>query len=906
MPRRTIQLGPSPVFQRHSFKSTPDQGQNGASRAMFIRPLPEDVVDKLKSSVVITTLNAVACGLLTNSLDAGASKVNLSIDYTRGNCTVEDNGFGIHPDEFDAAGGLGKLHHTSKYPPRPSIHGTHGDFLASVATLSLLSVSSRHRKHASQNSISIHNSKILARHRPSPPGNRLVNFDHGTRVAVRDLFGSMPVRVKQRVTSAEASDLEKEWSRLVRDVVALLLAWPVGVHISLRDAVTQRELRFRPSETSDILSRTSRLLTQASLADPGDLDAWVPISASSGNITVKGCICATPVATRRSQFISLGIAPLTNDRGVDVLYEEINKAFGNSSFGVIEGDEGQLRNATKHDSFTAKELRSRKAIERWPMFYIKVTSTGEDAGLGERLERHEQGLTAILDLLKALCYGFLKKNHFRPRKIHLSPIESVFSTLSSLGRSKRHPASFSRGSRSRSTSASQDSALASMSTRSGSPFDGWHHVKTGRATPRLAAAKAADTQTKIRKGTFVEPLTGEGGKLLRKPFDEPSPDRQSTISPLLGPNPDIKVLTGGPSSSKTFEDAEPGSPLQKHRRIENKPKPQLSQWLQNVERSWENPVFETIQITIPRAYEESVAQPPMHGASHNCDNNTQGGILFESASMNFNGRVSKHAIPKATVISQVDRKFILVKIPLEGMKPSEDGHEQRSSSLVVLDQHAVDERCRLEDLMTEYFTQDAAIGGFKPVVEALDRPLVFEVSRKECSLLDLYREHFTTWGINYKVKIVPNQALKGNEVSVAGLPPSILERCRLEPRLLIEMLRKEIWRIVDEGAPTRSRRFNSETETPWISNFHGCPQGILEMLHSRACRSAIMFNDLLTKDDCEQLLARLAKCAFPFQCAHGRPSVAPLIDLGMGGRFGGWQEWKGEDGGKWKKWIEGK
>lgn len=51
-----------------------------------------------------------------------------------------------------------------------------------------------------------------------------------------------------------------------------------------------------------------------------------------------------------------------------------------------------------------------------------------------------------------------------------------------------------------------------------------------------------------------------------------------------------------------------------------------------------------------------------------------------------------------------------------------------------------------------------------------------------------------------------------------------------------------------------------------------------------------MFNDVLTKDDCESLLARLAKCAFPFQCAHGRPSMVPIVDLGVGGRFGGWTE----------------
>ena len=41
-----------------------------------------------------------------------------------------------------------------------------------------------------------------------------------------------------------------------------------------------------------------------------------------------------------------------------------------------------------------------------------------------------------------------------------------------------------------------------------------------------------------------------------------------------------------------------------------------------------------------------------------------------------------------------------------------------------------------------------------------------------------------------------------------------------------------------------------------------------------------MFNDELSDTECCLLLERLAECAFPFQCAHGRPSMIPLVDLG--------------------------
>lgn len=40
-----------------------------------------------------------------------------------------------------------------------------------------------------------------------------------------------------------------------------------------------------------------------------------------------------------------------------------------------------------------------------------------------------------------------------------------------------------------------------------------------------------------------------------------------------------------------------------------------------------------------------------------------------------------------------------------------------------------------------------------------------------------------------------------------------------------------------------------------------------------------MFNDHLSKGECTTLVKTLASCAFPFQCAHGRPSMIPLADL---------------------------
>lgn len=57
------------------------------------------------------------------------------------------------------------------------------------------------------------------------------------------------------------------------------------------------------------------------------------------------------------------------------------------------------------------------------------------------------------------------------------------------------------------------------------------------------------------------------------------------------------------------------------------------------------------------------------------------------------------------------------------------------------------------------------------------------------------------------------------------------------------------------------------------------PPAIVQILNSKACRSAIMFGDPLLPTECAELLAALKETQLCFSCAHGRPTMAPLIDL---------------------------
>ena len=329
-----------------------------------------------------------------------------------------------------------------------------------------------------------------------------------------------------------------------------------------------------------------------------------------------------------------------------------------------------------------------------------------------------------------------------------------------------------------------------------------------------------------------------------------------------------------------------------HERLDDRPAETRSthaSWVDNVLQTWDNPVFGRTEVPVLSLNLGAT----LSGATTSLTCPGDIASLDTAHVARFKGKIRRADLESARVIAQVNHQFVLTQIYRHSTEAEDD---DLGGVLVLVDQHAADERCRVEQLFREMFTSSESHQTSRVRTTEVE-PITFKASSTESTLLQKYSSFFGYWGIQYIVTLEPDIE---TTVSVHTVPLLIAERCRLERNLVVDLLRREIWAFEEEGKhssrlkATMSKSFSvggdrdlsdgeadaiADRSPSWIHAMSDCPQGILDLLNSRACRGAIMFNDPLSVSECQVLITRLAQCVFPFQCAHGRPSMIPILDL---------------------------
>ena len=154
-------------------------------------------------------------------------------------------------------------------------------------------------------------------------------------------------------------------------------------------------------------------------------------------------------------------------------------------------------------------------------------------------------------------------------------------------------------------------------------------------------------------------------------------------------------------------------------------------------------------------------------------------------------------------------------------------------SIYLIDQHAADERIRYEQQLELLKDKQLAVAPLIPVMVDLKPSQIKLLTEERLQLLKSIGLALEPFGANVlKVNTIPSWALHQAQVYVEDLLHQLFE----EPTLQPDKLR-------------------------------------LYALASKACKTSIKAQDVLTLEAMQSLVNRLLDCQFPYTCPHGRPTM---------------------------------
>lgn len=163
----------------------------------IIREMPTETVNRIAAGEVVERPASVIKELVENSVDAGASQIDIFYDGGGlGLISVTDNGSGMSENCLSVAI---KRHATSKLLPdsegnwdllKINTMGFRGEALPSIASVSRLQIKSQLKNVKNSWKITVEGGQQSS----VAPAPRLIH--HGTQVTVKDLFYATPARLK--------------------------------------------------------------------------------------------------------------------------------------------------------------------------------------------------------------------------------------------------------------------------------------------------------------------------------------------------------------------------------------------------------------------------------------------------------------------------------------------------------------------------------------------------------------------------------------------------------------------------------------------------------------------------------------------------------------------------------------
>ncbi len=255
----------------------------------IIKELSQDLIKKIAAGEVIERPASVVKELVENSIDAGATKIEIEIQRSGKHIKISDNGIGIDPEDVNL---LFIRHATSKLNSFEDLWdintlGFRGEALASISSISKVICRSKHKEQKIGFQAKCINGELVQQSDP---------IGMGTVFEIDDLFYNVPAR--QKFLKSETTEINH-----IYDLVLSLALSHSHISFTLK---SNKNIILESQSTNNLADTISKLLGQ-------DLqNNLIPISCKNNFLDLNGYISTLDVyrGDRKSMFLFINDRPI--------------------------------------------------------------------------------------------------------------------------------------------------------------------------------------------------------------------------------------------------------------------------------------------------------------------------------------------------------------------------------------------------------------------------------------------------------------------------------------------------------------------------------------------------------------------------------------------------------------------
>ncbi|EYU46682.1 hypothetical protein MIMGU_mgv1a024383mg [Erythranthe guttata] len=863
--------------------------EGGAEKSPIIRPINKSAVHKICAGQVILDLSSAVKELVENSLDAGATSVEISLkDYGQESFQVIDNGSGISPHNFKV---LALKHHTSKlldFPDLQSLktYGFRGEALSSLCALGDLTVETRTVNEVVATHLTYDHMGLLTAERKTA---RQV----GTTITVKKLFSNLPVRSKEF-----RRNIRKEYGKLI----SLLNAYALiakGVRLVCSNT-TGKNVRSVVLKTQGSESLKENIIMVFGMSTFSCLD---PVRLSiSDDYLVEGFVSKPGNGSGRNigdrQFFFVNGRPVDMPKVgklVNELYRGANSrqypiAIMNFSVPTRTYDVNVTPDKRKlfffDENYILQSLR--EALE-------KIYSSSQASYSVNKIdELHEDKLAPDMNSL-----------HERSQL----PSKGLFTDIGVVHEEKDDKLSGNDGIN---LSADQDLSDEEMIHSGGgasSAIEGFalgvHGNQKGSSSIsplkkiRDFVSGKTDKHSSLQLNSTKKGSDNIVNSIGHSSITQMSLDKFVTVNKrkhdsLETALSEVPLLRSGPPMGRLRENSSPKLHLvmQKFEVLDHKAQERVLDDdsalnasastnsklspndpsdvpipLQSSGAATDSPMISSgpkVGFTLQFSVKDLMSRSKQRLSRLRCMNHASGRFKlqggFAAASLELSQVVNEEGKAKALAAATSELERLFKKEDFKQMKVIGQFNlgfiiGKLDQDLFIVDQHAADEKYNYERLSrTTVLNQ-----------QPLLRPLKMELAPEEEIVISMHMDTFRKNGFLLEEDMY---APSGHRFILKAVPFS-----------------KNITFGVPDVKELISILSDSHGDCSMIGSYRSdtadsvCPPKIRAMLASRACRSSIMIGDSLGKNEMHKVLEHLAILKSPWNCPHGRPTMRHLVDL---------------------------